>query len=279
MEKHSKIRICLFVHFSTSDIVPYYVQIFVNELSNYFDEIRFLTNNKNRGTQNCFFNENVFPQYDKNQGYDFGRIYNYLHKLNLDDYTQIACVNDSNILLGKLDKFIAWGNSSHFDSWGIIDSYEKPWFSNHANNYHIQSHFIVFNRKAIKKLPAFFESLDMDVIFNEKDTAKLRRAVINDWEIGLTQFFIKNGLCCGSYIDSNKYLQKYRLRKPINVSHKLYYKLIKNGYPFIKKKVISNIKWRDRIRIQNHWKRIIRKYKNNNWPTETLINELLQNKI
>jgi|GEM_PF-6573408 len=39
-----------------------------------------------------------------------------------------------------------WGNSSDADFWGILDSFEKPWFSEHENNRHIQSHFIVFNR-------------------------------------------------------------------------------------------------------------------------------------
>lgn len=278
MEKQSKIRICLFVHFSISDTLPYYVQVFANELSNYFDEVRFLCNNKNIEDKFESLNKNVLFYHDKNQGYDFGRIYNYLHKLNLDDYAQIACVNDSNILLGKLNKIMDWGRSSHFDLWGTIDSNEKPWFSIHTNHFHIQSHFIVFNQKAIKYLPAFFESVDMEVIFNEKDTARLRRAVINDWEIGLTQFFIKQGLSCGSYITSNKYVQKYHLKKSVNVSHKFYYKLIKDGYPFIKRKVITDIKWRDRIRIANHWKRVIKKYRNNNWATNTLISELHQSK-
>lgn len=256
-------RICLFIHFSASDVIPDYVRIYVNELSNHFDEVRFLCNNKSLENQGDSLNENVLFCYDKNQGYDFGRIYQYLGQLDLDNYSQVACVNDSNILIGKLDTVMHWGNSSDVDFWGIIDSYEKPWFSEHENNYHIQSHFMVFNRKALKKLPDFFDSLDIKSIFEEEDILKLRRKVINDWEIGLTQFFMKQKLNCKSYFDSRKYYQNRRKKNHINVAHKKYYTLIEDGYPLIKRKVILKVKWYDRYRNRSHSGKIFAKCNGN----------------
>ena len=208
----------------------------MNELSKYFDEVRFLTNNKDNSSEVDFFKGNIIPEFDKNEGYDFGRIYNYMKKINLDDYKQIACVNDSNILLGPLDKVIEWGRTSQLDFWGIVDSHEKPWFSNHLNNYHIQSHFIVFNTNAIQYLPNYFEWTDMKSILNIKNNKQLRRQVINDWEIGLSQFLIKEGLTIGAYKKSIDFIHRKKSGKPINVTHKLYHELIKNDYPFLKKK-------------------------------------------
>ena len=79
----------------------------------------------------------------------------------------------------------------------MIDSHEKPWFSKHANNYHIQSHFIIFNRKAINLLTAFYDSIDMKSIFEEENIANIRKTVINNWEIELSQFLITKGLKLG----------------------------------------------------------------------------------
>ena len=73
----SKTKICIFVHFSTSKKIPYNVQIYANELSKYFDEVHFLTNNKDNAAQIDFFKGNIFPVFDRNEGYDFGRIYNF----------------------------------------------------------------------------------------------------------------------------------------------------------------------------------------------------------
>lgn len=269
-----KIRICLFVHFSAGNSIPYNVQLYVNELSGHFDKVYFLSNNEMNSSQTHFFNENVIPEFDKNEGYDFGRIYSFLKKLNLNDYEQLALVNDSNILLSPLNKVMEWANISKLDFWGIIDSHEKPWFSKHKNCYHIQSHFIVFNQKAIKELPSYFASVYMDSIFTEKDNKELRRRVINDWEIGLSQFMIAKRMKFGTYKESHHFFQKHGSGKPKNVTHKLYHELIGDNYPLLKKKIATNGTWRDKLRGKNHWKNLIRKHAHKNWCAETIIYEL-----
>ena len=274
----AKIKLCIFVHFSASKTIPYYVQMYAKELSKYFDEVRFLTNNKDNAGETDFFKDNIIPVFDKNEGYDFGRIYNYLRKINLDDYEQIACINDSNILLGSLDKTMEWGLTSQLDFWGIVDSHEKPWFSKHENNYHIQSHFIVFNTKAIKYLQKYFQSIDLDSILREKNKKELRRRVINDWEIGLSQYFLKNEVSIGAYKKSIDFIQNKGSGKPVNVTHKYYYELVKDGYPLLKKKIITDGKWYDWMLKKKHWKNLILNYAHPNLKQDVIISELLDAK-
>ena len=274
----SKTKICIFVHFSTSKKIPYNVQIYANELSKYFDEVHFLTNNKDNAAQIDFFKGNIFPVFDRNEGYDFGRIYNFTKKINLEDYEQIACVNDSNILLGSLDKVMEWGRSSQLDFWGIIDSKEKPLFSTHENNYHIQSHFIVFNKNAIKHLRNYLLSIDLDSIWSEKNKILLRERIINEWEIGLSQYLMKKEVNIGAYKNSSNFFQNKGLGTSVNVTFKFYCELIKDGYPFLKKKVVTNGKWYDWMLGEKYWKNLIVRYAHSDLKHDVIISELVEAK-
>ena len=263
------------MHYSQHAYIPKYVCIYVNEISNYFDQVILVTNQRSINTESLSFNQNVSILFVKNEGYDLGMFYKAFQTIIPDEYNQIACINDSNILINKLYTIFDWSIKNPFDFWGIIDSFEKPWFSTHQDNYHIQSHFIVFNRKAIDRLPEFFNSLDVQQIYNEKDQAILRRTVINSWEIGLSQFLIKQNLSYGSFIDSRSFSQTHQ-SKSSNISHKLFYRLIQSGYPLVKKKVISKSSWKDIFHLNQSWENMIRQYGNKDWNIEGLIDELKQ---
>ncbi len=274
MTQKQNIKICLFIHYSISDIVPYYVEIYINQLSVHFDEVKVLTNNKNIGLGGYFFKKNVCFWYNKNRGYDFGMFYQFLEIIDLNCYSQIACINDSNILLNKLDKVMNWGNATDSDFWGIIDSDEKPWFSSHSNNYHIQSHFMIFNKKAIEKLPGFFRDLNVSDILNEKNIKKLRRLVIDKWEIGLSQYFLNEQLKVASFIESKQLILKYQPKKQ-NLTHSLYYELAAEGYPLLKKKVV----WEKKKGFKNGtplWMKTMRQFGNSDCEMNKIIDELLQ---
>lgn len=264
-------KICLFVHFSTSDTLPYYVQIYINELSRHFDKVKLLTNNSKIQEHKSLFNSNVSFEYLKNQGYDFGMVYRYIVKKNLKNFSEIAIINDSNILFNKLDHIFEWGRKSKADFWGIINSNEKPWFSKHSDNYHIQSHFVVLNKRAITKLPAFLKSIDIETILTEKDPKQLRRMVINNWEIGLTQFFLANGLIADSFIVYKNF--ENLATKGKNLTHSHYHELAGEGYSLLKKKVaIKKYKW---FQPENkQWKQTLLKYGNHDWDMAKIINEM-----
>ncbi|MFA5326684.1 MAG: rhamnan synthesis F family protein [Prolixibacteraceae bacterium] len=266
--------LCVFVHYSNDPYIPNYVLIYITEISKFFDKVILVTNERPIEKSNYPDNLNISTLFVKNEGYDLGMFYKAFQTIDPNEYKQIACINDSNVLFNELHPIFNWSKKQNVDFWGVIDSYQKPEFSTHQTNYHIQSHFIVFNEKAISRLPHFFETLKIHDIFAETDAKKLRQTVINKWEIGLSQFLINEGLTCSSYIDSKAYSQKYLSGKPTNVGLKLYPELIRSGLPLLKIKVITKGKWKDIFRTDSSWENLIRKYGNQEWKIESLIDEL-----
>ena len=272
MKVSEKKRICLFVHYSTNNTIPYYVQIYLSELSRHFNRVLVLTNNSSLNTNDKALPQNIEFNFTKNKGYDFGMFYRYLTAQNLNEFSQIALVNDSNILLNRLDLVFDWANKNQADFWGIIDSHEKPWFSTHDYNYHIQSHFIVFQEKAISLLPRFFKQIDMNEILNEKSIKKVRRLVIDKWEIGLTQFFLKHEISIESYLKNDQFREKYQTEKP-NITHSLFHELAAEGYPFLKKKIIKGEK--KFLRTKHFaWEKTVNQYTQVNCDKQKLLHSL-----
>ena len=237
--------ICFFLHYAPTGNVPLYVIHYLQELIQFFDEVWLVSHQKNLKLPERLNRVKLVRV--ANEGYDFGKFYSCIRTIKLEDYSKIACINDSNVLLSGLAPVFSWAENQDTGFWGLIDSSEKPWFSSHTNNYHIQSHFLVFNQPAIALLPEFFNSIDIATIIKEKDPKKLRRMVINDWEIGLSQFMITKDIQGESFIHSNMLQKKYG-RKIKNATFDLYAELITEGYPLIKKKVIIK---------ETNWKRVL----------------------
>lgn len=269
----TKKSLCIFTHFSEYPYIPHYVALYVNELSQYFDEVVVAANQRNLIYEDNSLKNNVTIMFYINEGYDLGLFYKVFQTINPAEYHQIACVNDSNVLLNKLQSIFEWSKKSEVDFWGLIDSREKPWFSTHQENYHIQSHFIVFNENAVKHLSSFFENLDIQSIINEKDSKKLRRLVIDQWEIGLSQFLFSKGLKSKSFINSQSFLTKHK-SKGKNITHSLYKELIKENYPLIKKKVVMKKSWRSVVGKRERWEKLLTEYACSDWNISRLIEEL-----
>lgn len=271
----SEKTLCVFIHFCKDPYFPKYVDIFVKELSEYFDELILVTNERKVSSSENVLFPNVRLLFVPNEGYDMGMFHKAIKTVDLKEYSQIACINDSNILFQSLQPVFHWGSLQQLDFWGLIDSYQKPWFSTHQDNHHIQSHFMVFNQKAIERLDKFFESFDLELLLKERDMKKLRQSVINKWEIGLTQFFKKEGLNVGSFIDSRSFSENSGIKKITNLSHSHYFRLIKAGYPVIKKKVIFHTKFfKCFFRPKIKWDAMMLKYGNRDWDIEGLIRDL-----
>lgn len=265
-----KPSICIFVHYRLKENIPSYVKIFVDELSLHFDEIRIITNE--RLISNNSFSDKVSITFEKNEGYDFGKFYKFIKSEDISKYSQIALVNDSNVLINKLDKVFEWGKNNNADFWGLVDSNERPWFSTNEGNYHIQSHFLVFNEKAISELPSFIESLETEKIFSEKNQKLLRRLVINQWEIGLSQFFIRKGLKTDSFLKSSDH-EHYLKKKEKNITHSIPEKLLSQGYPLIKNKIFIQFNSGTKNLTNNIEKEIL-KHGCKDWDLYLIINEL-----
>jgi len=265
--------LCVLMHYSKHDQIPKYVRSYICELSKSFDQVILVSNQRSIQTSTFPDNQNVSIMFVKNEGYDFGMFYKAFKSIDPSEYHQIACINDSNILFNSLSEIFQWGSTQPADFWGLIDSNEAPWFSSHLNNYHIQSHFLVFNENAIKCLPAYFETLDTNAIFNEKDPKKLRRLVIDQWEIGLSQFLLNKGLKSASFCTSKTLLSKYK-SKGKNITHSLHKELIKEGYPLLKKKIVLQKSWRTWLGFQEPWEKLIIKHSTDDWNMPSLIHEI-----
>ena len=266
-------RICFFLHYFPDAKIPLYVQYYLNELSQYFDEVRLITNKRK-----SFELMNVLPaeikiQYVANEGYDFGMFYKGFVEINPDDYSMIACINDSNLLLNKLDFLFKNAQTTSADFWGLIDSHESPWFSNHKDSYHIQSHFLVFNKAAILRLSDYFNQVNPEKLIIEKNKKQLRRQVIHESEIGISQYLIKNGMKSMSIFNSQKLLNKYKADGQ-NATHSIYEELLQEGYPLLKKKIL----YKKRLKIfgnKNRIKKLIARYGNSKWNHQLALDEIL----
>lgn len=220
VETNNKQSICAFIHCSQENKIPYNVEVYIKELARFFDEVRLITN------QRDIENQYVLPsgiqiQFEKNEGYDFGLFYKFFISINRTGYHTIACINDSNVLINKLDSVFQRGKNQIDDFWGIIDSNERPWFSTHKENYHLQSHFLIFRNTAIAKLENYFNRLDIDSIFEIEDVKKLRRKIINDWEIGLSCYFKQEEISINSYCKSSEFNHRHHKKADVNTMHKL----------------------------------------------------------
>lgn len=244
-------KICIFVHYSSQPSIPYYVCAYVNELSKYFDEILIVTNKREIPNPSSIVSDKIKLLQVKNEGYDLGMFFKAFETLNVEKFQQIACINDSNILLNNLEFLFKWSESRSLDMWGLMDSYEKVSYSTHQNNYHIQSHFLVFNRSSFSTLKAYFKDLDLQRIIKTDDLQQVKKLVINDWEIGVSQYLLKKGNKIGAYYHREDY---------INQRFQPHIEMLIDGMPTIKKKIITSVKPRDLFAGKNYWSKLVKKY-------------------
>lgn len=228
----------IFVHYSEDINIPEYVITYLNELSKHFTDIilatnvREITNIKKLNEMKC-----VKLLLFKNEGYDFGLFYKSMLSTDLNLYNRVAFINDSNILIKSLDEVFNWGENSKFDMWGLTDSYQNVPNSKHKNSYHIQSHFLVFEKAAIPQIIKFFNFIKFDDFFDlQLDKRELWIKIVEDCEIGLSQFMKNKHMKLGAkYAVKNLAGTNY---KTINSHMTLWKTLLDNNYPLIKKKIV-----------------------------------------
>ncbi|MGL4631216.1 MAG: hypothetical protein ACRCVT_08425 [Leadbetterella sp.] len=253
--------ICVFVHYSALTYIPYYVEVYVKELCLYFDEILVVANKREIKNAAIFDNLPVRIQLEKNEGYDFGMFYKGYKTLDIQNYHTLACINDSNALFGSLKPIFDWAASKpELDFWGVIDSDIDSEPAKNINHYHICSHFLVFNKRAIDLLDNFFHTLNINEIFSEKNIKKLKLRVIAEWEIGLTQFFSKQDINLETYFSYKPFAEYGSKKTNYSVMLDYYEESIKLGLPLLKKKIITSFKPRDYLGIYNPWVFLIYKH-------------------
>ena len=267
--------VCVFVHYGLSSQLPYPEEAYVKELTNHFSEIVLVTNLREFALGDL--PANVSLKLVKNEGYDFGMFYKVAQELDWESLDRLALANDSNLMIQSLSPMFEIG--AKFDSpfWGAIDSYEKPWFSTHVDNYHLQSHFLVWEKPVLTLLRQYLAQVPIQDFFGEKDPKNLRRKVINDWEIGVSQFFMKNGMKLAAAFGSQQLSAgvSQKSKSKGNKSHKSPETLLQAGYPFLKKKVVSKQGFLSRVfSPKKKWENLIRSYSEDAIHAEKLISSI-----
>ncbi|MES2515827.1 MAG: hypothetical protein V4580_16860 [Bacteroidota bacterium] len=209
--------ICLFSSYFNQPDIPYYVRVYLENIIPYFSETIFITNEKELSEESHYFLNlnNISILKVENEGWDFGMWYKAIIQLDTTQYQQIALVNDSCILFKPLDEFMNWSRKDTSDLQGITMSY--------AITPHIQSYFLIINKKAIQPTVDYFNLHKL--LPHVSDVIKI-------YEVGLSNYLISKGLTIGAFIDNNGYQGEFS-----PYYHCVDYHISK-GIPVIKKKII-----------------------------------------
>lgn len=177
---HEVKKICLFATWSYSENIDTPELKYIESLSKEYDLIFICTNSRNiqNVPEKC-----VCIQTEQNSMRDFGLWIRILLELNIPRYETIALVNDSCICVSSIHESIQQMRQSQSDLCGITNSYER--------SQHIQSYFLEFETpKAMSLLSTWLYTQivpKLDLYVNaDKET------VINEFEIGLSKFFLMN---------------------------------------------------------------------------------------
>lgn len=208
--------ICLFASYVVETGMPYHTKIFLFELKKYCSKVIYLHSNELDEDANSFIKENDFESLlVVNEGFDFGQWQKALLKVNLYSYDQLYLINDSSILFAPLDGVMKWFNNSNINFGGLTESISKK--------RHIQSYFLLFKKSTFNSLKEFFSV--------NKSSGSIYQ-VIDEFEIGLSQYLLSQNFSCEAYLHNDGYDGEFAPYYQCIESH------IKQGSPMIKKKII-----------------------------------------
>jgi hypothetical protein len=209
--------ICFYSSYFTQDYIPYYVKFYLKELEKHFSEIIFLTNEKQliQSDLDYLSQKKIILKFVSNEGFDFGMWYKAFKEYPSLAYDRVALINDSCILFKPLTDVFNWANSKDFDYCGLVSS--------NSVSFHVQSYFILINKKAIKPVYDYF--MRHGLISDYKK-------VILTYEIGLSAHLRKQHLNVAAMYTSKRDIAAQ------NPSFLVIEDFIREGLPMIKKKII-----------------------------------------
>lgn len=242
--------ICLFAHFDAQGEVKENVLYYLKSLAKFTDIILISTSEHlpdeviEKVKHYC---RSIIVK--NNYGYDFGAWKTGLDYLGskLQDYEQLILVNDS--VYGPLfDLESIFTKMKHYDVWSMTD--------NHEIEYHLQSYFMVYRKKAFTH-PLFIDFWEHFKVYLNK------QILIENNEIGFSQTLLHSTLHCGVHYSTKD-------KHYTNVLQYHWDTLIsKHQFPFIKKEVLE----RNPLQLDiENWKEVISS--SSDYPTELIENNL-----
>jgi len=231
-------NLCIFSHYDKDYMVDDYVVNYIKSISEQNFDIVFISTAENLNIKEIkkisYYCRDVIVK--ENIGYDFGAWATGIAYMNkeVNKYRTLLLCNDSVYApLFPLNEMFDRMNN-RYDFWGITDSLEV--------HHHLQSYFMVFDKKV-------FTALLFKNIWNTYKVYKIKRNIILNYEIGLSQKLLKNGFSMGAYCSYSE-LNLSRVR---NSSHYKWKELIeKFRCPMIKVELLRDnpknidiVKWEE----------------------------------
>ncbi len=261
---------CVFVHFGSKDRLPFPEFSYLSQLAKRFSRVTVVTNERDFRLENL--PGHVGLKMVKNEGYDFGMFYKVFQGLDLTGLERLALVNDSNVLLGDLSQLMERGRELQAGFWGAIDSYERPWYSTHRESYHLQSHFLVWEKDALPVLQKYLNLVSLETVFAESSPKEIRRKVIDLWEIGLSQYFVSEGFAPRAVFQSESLASILGRKKSLNFTVKAPGELLGLGYPFLKKRcIVKRGFWQRLFFSRRVWENLVKTHAKSTAEAEFLV--------
>jgi lipopolysaccharide biosynthesis protein len=218
-------RVAIFAHYDKNNIIDDYVVFYLKKLKEVVDSIIFVSDSKIKQEELDKINNLILDSICQKHGeYDFGsykRGFFFLKEKYENEFNtidELVLANDSCYCIGDFTQVFQKMSYSDCDFWGITqnkDQYPE----------HIQSYFIVFKKKIIIStyLTNFIKNIKKE---------KSKQDIIENYEVGLTQFLLKNGFKKTSFIEKI-------YKKNSTISNLLFKELIPKKVPLIKVQLVT----------------------------------------
>ncbi|GHX81324.1 VirA protein [Vibrio cholerae] len=192
-------RLCIFAHYDKDNIIDDYVTEYIRCLYDMHINIIFVSVSEIIDTSSIRpYVMNIILR--DNEGYDFMSWQKGIQAVSdIDKYDEVIFCNDSCYgPIYPLEHIFEKMNKNTIDVWGITDSNQVA--------YHIQSYFIVFKKNV-------FQSDAFRKFINSIALEKCKEDIVRKYEVGLSDFLIKNGYTLDTYIKYNDILYNIGARK------------------------------------------------------------------
>lgn len=176
-------RIAVLAHYDIDSVIDSYLKMVIKEIERFVEKIILVTTSGVDEKSLTEFNKVQVIQRE-NVGYDFYSYKTGIESIsNLQQYDQLLMLNDSFYITESFDLNLFLHQSAGKDIYSITSTNQFA--------YHLQSYFIVFNKKAI--LSTWFYKFWQNVFIYKR---KIK--IIFDYEINLTRSAMQHGLTAGS---------------------------------------------------------------------------------
>ncbi|ELH0900764.1 hypothetical protein FXE34_03430 [Vibrio cholerae] len=179
-------RLCIFAHYDKDNIIDDYVTEYIRCLYDMHINIVFVSVSEIIDTSSIRpYVMNIILR--DNEGYDFMSWQKGVQAVSdIDKYDEVIFCNDSCYgPIYPLEHIFEKMNKNTIDVWGITDSNQMA--------YHIQSYFIVFKKNV-------FQSDAFKKFINSIALEKCKEDIVRKYEVGLSDFLIKNGYTLDAFI-------------------------------------------------------------------------------